>query len=135
MRKPRGSAGSEEGSGTVLVLVAAAVLLGVGAVALTGAQLVGARRSLTTAADLVAVAAAATPGDDAVRCGTAAEIARANGAALDRCDVAPDATVRVTVSRALRLPLARVAGAVPRRLTAAARAGVVGGVSDRAAGP
>jgi secretion/DNA translocation related TadE-like protein len=127
----------DDGSGTVLVLVAGAVLLTTGAAALTGTQVVDARRSLADTADLVAIAGAATTGDPATRCRSSAAIAQANHAALDRCSVAPDGTVGVTVDRAVRLPLislARTGRAAPLRLDAAARAGP-GEVSGRAAGP
>ncbi|MDQ1648710.1 MAG: hypothetical protein QOG60_767 [Frankiaceae bacterium] len=123
------------------MLVAAAVLLGIAAAVLTGAQLVAARRSLADAADLTAVSGAAATGGSATRCGTAAEIARANDAALDRCVVGPDGSVQVTATRPVRVPvaaLAREAGLASRRLGVSARAGpggASGAVSGRATGP
>lgn len=128
---------SDEGSGTVLVLVAGAVLLTVGAAALAGTQVGHARRSLAAAADLAAVAGAAAHGGPATHCRAAAVLAHENAATLDRCDVAPDRTVRVTVSRTVRLPLVslrRTGNAAPLRLDADARAGPAESVSARAGG-
>lgn len=94
----------ERGSATVWVLGLSAVLGVVGvAVVLMGAA-VTARHRASTAADMAALAAAghAVLGDPAP-CVVAARIARANGAALDRCTVGAEATVEVTVGVPVRL--------------------------------
>lgn len=85
----------ERGSATLLVVSMTAVLLLVG-VALAGvAGIVHAHRSAQAAADLVALAAASQSG---AGCGTAADVARANGAVLVACDrTGREATVRVRV--------------------------------------
>jgi secretion/DNA translocation related TadE-like protein len=94
----------ERGSATVWTVALAAVLATVGAaVVLVGAAVV-ARHRATTAADLAALAAAgrAVVGDPAA-CVVAAEVAAANSANLDSCEVSAAAVVELRVHVPVRL--------------------------------
>jgi len=111
----------ERGSATVWVLALGGVLALVGlAGVLVGAAAV-ARHRAGSAADLTALAAAGRAVlADPEACGVAGEVAGANGARLDRCAVAPDGDVEVSVS--VRVELGPVG---VRTVTARARAGPV----------
>ncbi len=82
---------SDRGSGTVLGLLMATVLLASGAVSWTLVSLATARQRSAVAADLVALAAAQAG------CTAAAAVATANSARLDAC-VSRGEDVAVTVS-------------------------------------
>src|SRR4051812_11857974 len=130
---PRCVAAGERGSATVWVLALSGVLAAVSmAGVLIGAAVV-ARHRATSAADLSALAGAgraATGHADA--CATAADVARANAAALTTCSLGADAVVEVQVSVAVRLGRAGV-----HEATARARAGPVlpGAVAEDEAAP
>lgn len=125
----RGHPRSERGSATVWTVALAAVLAVIGgAVVLVGAAVV-ARHRAAAAADLAALAAAgrAVLGD-ATPCAVAAEVAAANGATLDSCEVGAEAVVELRVHVPVRLgPL----GVVDAR--ARARAGPAAPEAGRAA--
>jgi len=84
------------------VLALSGVLLLAGAASVLAGLAIISRHEAGTAADLAALAAAsqALSGTE-VACGTAGEIARINGAALEACSLGPDGiadvTVRVTI--------------------------------------
>ena len=106
---------SERGAATVLVVAMAGVLMFVTAGLAAAGGLVTSQRRAQAAADLAALAGASHLDDDA--CGSAAQVARANGAALESCRLDGDA-VTLTVSVAgPRVPWRDV------RVTADARAG------------
>lgn len=111
--------GSEQGSGSVLVLGVIAVLLVVGLAAAALVQAQGAMARARTGADMAALAGATAlssltrPADP---CQTAANVAAANGTVLQECVVlGQDVTVSVVVQ-------VRLLG-VPRQARAVARAG------------
>lgn len=87
--------GDEQGAATVLVVAMAGVLMFVTAALGVTGGLVTAQRRAQAAADLAALAGADALDDDA--CRTARRLARANGAALDVCEV-HGFEVRVSVS-------------------------------------
>ena len=112
---------SEHGSGTLLVAGAMLLLMVVAGVAMVLVGYIEAQHAAGGAADLSALsgAAAYARGDDA--CGTAREVARANGVALTACTVSGDSfdfVVRVGVTKHLRAP-----PGLPGTVTAVAEAG------------
>jgi secretion/DNA translocation related TadE-like protein len=118
----RGRCGSEQGSGSMLMIgvMTVVLFLSLGAICIAG-YLVAAHRA-RTAADLAALsgASAVVNGDQA--CGAAERIAEANGAHLETCSRVGDpidfvVSVRVEVTVGVRVPL------LPRQIGAAAHAG------------
>jgi secretion/DNA translocation related TadE-like protein len=105
-----GGAGSDDGSGSVLVLaLGAALVVAMVGVASAG-QVVAARHAAEAAADMSALAAASTvvlagPG---AACARATVVATAQATQLDECVVAPDLTVRVVVVKSLPGALANL---------------------------
>jgi secretion/DNA translocation related TadE-like protein len=96
MTRARPAAG-DAGSGTVWVLTAALLMVGGAAAVAVVLAVVVAHERAVTAADLSALAAAARLDDAPGRsCLDAADVARANGARLSRCQVS-GLTVSVTV--------------------------------------
>lgn len=89
------AAGGDRGSATVLLLavIAVALVVGVGAVALGRAA--DARGVAQAAADLAAIAAAQAAQDAEDPCAVAATVAAANGAQLRSCAVLPGPDVLV----------------------------------------
>jgi secretion/DNA translocation related TadE-like protein len=133
---------AERGSGTVLVLLAAALLMTTLGVLIAAARVGLVQQRAAIAADAAALGAATRSGSDRDRCTAAGVAATANGARLTRC--APsDADVVVSVEARLPEGLRWLGHPVP----ASARAGPAdrgtGGVgsddrtdlSDRAAVP
>lgn len=117
---------SDRGSGAVLVLGLGAVVMALLAVVVLLGQAVTARHRASVTADLAALAAAdvvlgRASGEP---CERAAQVARAQGAALTSCSVAADRTVTVGVEVAPRGAAASLGPA-----TGTARAGS-GSVSD-----
>lgn len=104
MRRRRTDPDGEQGSATVWVLALSGVLAVLGAACLLVGAAVVARHRAGTAADMAALAAAgrAAVGDPAA-CGTAAAVARADGAALEGCDLAGGGVVSVRVRVTVRL--------------------------------
>lgn len=98
--RSKGSADSESGAGTVLVLgiVAAVLLLAVGIAALGAAQ--NARGAAQAAADLGALAGATALRDGFDPCGTAGAAVARNGAELASCEVRGAGVVRIAATRA-----------------------------------
>lgn len=105
----------DRGSGTVLALLMAMVLLACGAVCWTLVSVSTARQRSAVAADLAALAAAHTG------CEAAAAVAIANSARLDRCEsLGGDMSVTVSIDGPHALGPWQVA--LPR-VSASARAG------------
>ncbi|MCU1676364.1 MAG: hypothetical protein JWM93_1122 [Frankiales bacterium] len=104
-RAPWRRAGRDTGAASVLVVAVVAVLLTATAATMTLAEVSVTRHRAAAAADLAAVAgAAALPGVGAPPCERAAEIAAANGAQLEECEVAgPAVGVQVAVDSRARL--------------------------------
>lgn len=89
----------ERGSATPLAVGVIGLLLFVGAALGVVTAIVSAHRSAQSAADLASLAGAAALQRHADACDSAARVAEANGAGLERCAVAGDdvvVTVRVT---------------------------------------
>lgn len=94
----------EDGAGSVLVVAVIAVVMAAGAVGTAVVQAVAVRHLAAVAADASALAAAARAHlGGAAACAGAARVATADGARLDRCELAGDvATVTVSaVPRAM----------------------------------
>lgn len=109
--------GSDDGSGSIWVLTAAAVLAAAAVVVTLVLGVVAAHRRAVAAADLAALSGAAQLQSAAwLACAEAAEVAKANGARLDSC-LAGDGVVTVVVAVERVPPLAP-------SVTATARAGV-----------
>ena len=88
----------ERGSGTVLVLVHAEVLLFLGVALSAVGGVILQHRAAGSAADLAALAGARTLADGGAGCAAATEIAAANRARLAGCSVeGREVTVRVVV--------------------------------------
>lgn len=95
---------AERGSATVWVLALAAVLAVLGAGCVAVGVAVVARHRAGTAADLAALAGAGRAAvGDAGPCRAAEQVAGANGATVDGCDVRPNGVVAVRASVAVRL--------------------------------
>jgi secretion/DNA translocation related TadE-like protein len=94
----------ERGSATVWVLALSGVLAVLGAACLLVGVAAVARHRAGAAADMAALAGAgrAAVGDPAA-CTTAAAVARADGAALDGCDLGAGGVVTVRVRVTVRL--------------------------------
>lgn len=89
----------ERGGATVFAVACLAVLLLIGAALGVVAAMVRAHRSAQSAADLGALAAASAIADGRDPCGSAAEVARANGAELLSCETrGQDAWITVEVA-------------------------------------
>lgn len=112
----------ERGSATVWVLALSGVLVLLGAAAVLVGVAVAGRHRAEAAADLAALAAAGDAVTGAADpCAAAASIASANGAVLESCAVRPGAVVELRVTVEVTL------GPLGRRLAhAAARAGPAG---------
>jgi secretion/DNA translocation related TadE-like protein len=120
----RPSPGSERGAATVLVTACLGVLLLIGCALAVVAAIVTAHRAAQAAADLAALAGATAARDGGDPCSAAGAVAADNGGRLVGCDVdGADVTVRVEVPGPHWL-------GQPYDLTAAARAGPGGGVTD-----
>lgn len=115
---------NEEGSGTLLVIGAVALVLAVGLVTMVLGGALHARTRAAAAADLAALAgasAALASSDQA--CEEAAQVAAANGARLTACDVS-GVSVRVRAATPIPEPLRRWVPGV-QELQAAAHAELV----------
>jgi len=111
----------DRGSGTLLVLIAATVLLLASVISIGIVATVATHRRAATAADLAALAGAGHRGNE---CAWAAQIARAHDVQLDRCQIfGPD--VAVEMSAPLPGLLGSLAGdsSPGPRIRARARAG------------
>jgi secretion/DNA translocation related TadE-like protein len=89
----------EGGAASLFAVACLAVLLLVGAALGVVAAMVHAHRQAQSAADLASLAGASAVADGGDGCGAAAQIAAANGAAVQGCRVlGHDVSVRVTVT-------------------------------------
>ena len=89
----------ERGAVTVFAVACLAVLLLIGSALGVVAAMVRAHRSAQAAADLAALAAASAVARGRDPCGSAAQIAAANGAELQSCEIdGQDAVVTVEVT-------------------------------------
>lgn len=89
----------ERGAATLFAISCLAVLLLVGAALGVVAAMVHAHRTAQAAADLAALAVAGAVGEGDDPCGQGSDVASANGARLDACEVrGREAFVQVTVA-------------------------------------
>jgi len=118
----RGTRWDDRGSGSVLGLIALAVIVAGGLVVLAFVATVGLHQRASVAADLAALAAATHPAEG---CDYAVRIAQAHDARLDDCVVqGSDVRVQVSVPAPSLLSwLADSTGKSGVRVTARARAG------------
>jgi secretion/DNA translocation related TadE-like protein len=115
---------SECGSASVLMIGIIAVVIALSSAALVIAGYATGYHRARAAADLSALSGAAAFEQGRDGCGKARQIARQNGARLDRCDLVGDVinfvvTVRVSVATHTRIP------SLPRTVAAEAHAGPV----------
>lgn len=116
----------DQGSGTVLVLAAMAVVFAATIGALMVLSAVLASHRAHSAADLAALAAAETlakGADQGSACEVGMRLAAVNGASLVGCRAGPDLTVEVSVSVPASMPQIGVATARSRAGPASAPAG------------
>ncbi|WP_106297286.1 Rv3654c family TadE-like protein [Knoellia remsis] len=112
----------ERGSGTVLTVACAGLVLVLTTAALVLGGVAVATHRARAAADFAALAGATAlqqTGGGGDACRRASELATRNAARLDHCAVEPGETVRVRVSTSLRVSWP----GLPDRATASARAG------------